>query len=214
MGMVQRVALVNSFDATGKYVPEGHIGTFDEDKITEKDKQLVDPGELPGTAIVQIAAIAPTGPNPQQPQQLPPDAVQGPGGGYMIPGKQLVGEVTRTQEERIDQAGLGDKDLEAEVSEALRKIAEERGISMAEVGVTALSATSGADAVAQQVRAENNDDALVSGTVTEVTADLGTKTDDQLNAMLAAEKDREKPRVGVTNAIQAELDSRKEAANA
>jgi hypothetical protein len=205
--LVQRLTMVNSFDATGKYVPEGHLGTFDDEKITDTDKHLVDPGELPGdTPMVQIAAIAPTGPNPTVPQQLPPDAVQAPGGGYVVPGKQLVGEVTRRQEERIDQAGLGNPEIEAEVSEALRKIAEKHGISMATLGLGATAPVAPADAIL-----ENNNDALVNGTVPQVTADLGTKTDDQLNAMLAAEKDREKPRAGVTNAIQAELDARAEA---
>jgi len=199
MGMVQRVALVNSFDALGKYVPEGHIGTFDDDKITDKDQHLVDPGELPPTAMVQIAAIAPTGPNPVTPQQLPPDAIQGPGGSYVVPGKQLVSEVTQPAEVRIDAAGLNEPGLEAEVSEALAKIAEKRGI--------ALSASFGATGG----QPGNADDALVEGTVKTVTADLGTKTDAELEAMRAAENDREAPRKGVLNAIQAELDAREEA---
>jgi hypothetical protein len=42
-----------------------------------------------------------------------------------------------------------------------------------------------------------------------VTANLGTQTDEQLEAMKAAEKDREQPRKGVLKAIDAELESRK-----
>jgi hypothetical protein len=202
MSLVQMVTLAAAFDATGKYVPEGHIGTFDTDKITEKDKHLVDPGELPGTAMVQISPIAPTGPNPTTPQQLPADAIQGPGGGYFTPGKQLVSEVTANAETRITGANLDKPELEAEVSEALARIAKDRGIALGDVQMAAMGVA--------PATTENNDDKLVSGTVAEVTSDLGTKTDEQLNQLLAAENDREKPRVGVTNAIQAELDARAE----
>jgi len=214
MGMVQRVSLVNAFDATGKYVPEGHIGTFDEDKITDKDKHLVDPGDLPATVAVQIAAIAPTGPNPVTPQQIPPDAVQGPGGNYVTPGKTLVGEVTRSADQRIGDAGLDQPGLENEVSEALAKIAAERGIAFSAVAGAVPTASSGADAVARSVTTENNnDDALVNGTVKSVTADLGTKSNEELAKMRAAENDREQPRKGVLSAIDEELDARKESAN-
>ena len=206
MGMVQRVALETSFDATGKLVPAGHLGTFDEALIDpEKDQHLVDPSELPPTAMVQIAAIAPTGPNPQAPQQLPPGAVQGPGGGYFTPGKQLVGEVTRTAEDRIDNAGLADPDLETEVTEALAAIAEKRGLSVSDVQLAGMGISN-----AGRTTSTASSDASVDGTVADVTADLGGKTDEQLNAMLAAEKDG-KNRTGVTNAIQAELDNRAEA---
>jgi hypothetical protein len=61
---------------------------------------------------------------------------------------------------------------------------------------------------------DNADDKLVAGTVPEVTADLGGKTDDELNAMLAAENDREKPRAGVLKAIEAEQTARKETVEA
>lgn len=199
MEAVQRVTLLDAFDATGKYVPKGHIGTFDADKIEDTDTHLVDPGELPGIATVQIAAIAPAGPNPTAPQQLPADAVQGPGGGYMIPGKNLVGEVTRPQEERIDQAGLGDPDLETEVSEALAKIAAKRGIAISDVSVAAMSAAAPAST------------GPADGTVKEVTADLGGKTDEQLAQLRDAENAREGgARVSVTKAIDAELAKRAE----
>lgn len=213
--LVQRVTLADAFDAAAKFVPAGHIGTFDDDKIDpKKDLHLVDPKELPETAMVQIAAIAPTGPNPTMPQQKPADAVQGPGGGYFTPGKQLVAEVTHPQEIRIDRARLNDPDLENEVTEALRAVAEKRGVPFTDIrGAVSLGVDNTADAVARKASGEGEgaegDAKLVDGTVKEITADLGGKTDGQLGAMLAAENAREKPRAGVVSAIEQEQASRK-----
>jgi hypothetical protein len=169
-----------------------------------RSKHLVDPvAELPQTAVVQIAPIAPTGPNPVTPQQIPARRHPRTGRiGYVTPGKQLVSEVTANAETRITGANLDKPELEAEVSEALARIAKDRGIALGDVQMAAMGVA--------PATTENNDDKLVSGTVAEVTSDLGTKTDEQLNQLLAAENDREKPRVGVTNAIQAELDARAE----
>lgn len=99
--------------------------------------------------------------------------------GYAIPGAKLVGEVTLPQETRIDAAGIGDGN------------------------------TAQADVAALMDTTHNDDDALVAGTVAEVTADLGGKTDDELAALRAAEIDREQPRKGVIKAIDAELNTRK-----
>lgn len=185
MKAVQMLATEDSFDANGVLVPAGHIGTFDADRLNGKEKHLHEVDGDMRPAVVEMAAIAPTGPNPTVPQQVPPGAVQGPGGNYMTPGKVLVGEVTSPADERIEQRGLRDPDQEAAVTEALKDVMD--------TGTTP----------------NNDDDALVAGTVAEVTANLGTQTDEQLTAMRAAEVDREKPRKGVLDAIDAELESRK-----
>lgn len=193
MKAVQKFVTEDSFDANGVLVPAGHVGLFDEERLSGKEKHIHDVGEMPPSVPVEMAAIAPTGPNPRTPQQIPADAVQGPAGEYFLPGKHLVGEVTNPQETRIDDAGLRDPDAEAAVDEKLTEIMD---------GANSTAGTT----------AGNADDALVAGNVAEVTADLGTKTDEQLAAIRAAETDREKPRAGVLNAIDEELEARKQTA--
>jgi hypothetical protein len=174
--LVQKLTTIDAFDARGVLVPAGHVGAFDPDKITDKDTHLHDIGDMPPSVPVEIAAIAPTGPNPTQPQQLPADAVQGPGGTYVLPGKTLVGEVTNPAGQRIDDAGLRDADAENEVSARLADI-------MDTPAPTAAPAA--------------------SGTVAEVTANLGGLTDQQLSDLAAAEKTGAN-RKGVLSAIEAE----------
>lgn len=195
--LVQKLVSEASFDARGVLVPAGQIGMFDPDKlVNEAGKEaahLHDVGDFV-PAVVEIAPIAPTGPNPTQPQQIPPGAVQGPGGEYMIPGKQLVGEVTHPKEERIDDRGLRDADREDAVNAKLEEI----------MGTTVATDT------LTNASTQTAGETLTDGTVDQVTADLGTKTDDQLNAILTAEK-AGKNRTGVVGPVQAELDSRKSA---
>jgi hypothetical protein len=183
MPYVQKLVVNDSFDARGVLVPAGHIGSFDEEKISGKEKNLRDVGDFE-PARVEISPIAPTGPNPKIPQQLPPDAVQGPGGQYVSPGKELVAEVTDPQESRIDDAGLRDPDAEGKVDDQLKDL-------MASEPEVAASA---------------------SGTVAEVTADLGTKTDEQL-AQIKADEEAGKNRKGVLDAVDAELAAREAARN-
>lgn len=178
MAYVQKLVTQESFDARGVLVPAGHIAVFDEDRLNGEEEHIKDVGDFQ-PARVEVSAIAPTGPNPVIPQQVPPDAIQDPGGLYSLPGKTLVAEVTKPAEVRIDQAGLGDPDAEPKVDAMLGDIMD-----------SAASATPAVD-----------------GTVADVTANLGTQTDEQLRATLAAEKDG-KNRKGVVDAVQAELDSR------
>lgn len=196
MSYVQKVVTEDSFDAAGVLVPAGHIGTFDTERLSGKEKHLKDVGDFQ-PAVVEIAAIGPSGPNPTMPQQLPADAVQGPDGTYRTPGKILVSEVTNPVEERIDDRNLRVEGAEDAVHEALGDVMDIGTSGAATVDTTANTTTG------------NADDKLVEGTVGEVTADLDTKTDDQLVAMRAAEADRESPRKGVLGALDAEIEARK-----
>jgi hypothetical protein len=204
MKPVQKLVTQDSFDAYGVFIPAGHIGTFDEERINGDEKHLKDPGGFE-PAIVQIAAIGPTGPNPTAPQQIPPDAVQTAGGGYATPGKVLVGEVTQSADIRLTAIEASD---EAKTTKALSEVMDTslEGQRSAETNGAATTDTNAGN----NGNVENNDDGLVAGTVADVTKDLGTKTDEQHAAIQAAERDREKPRAGVLNAIQDELDARKE----
>lgn len=271
---VQKMVTERSFDAMGALIQEGQIGTFDENRLTGKEPHIFAVGDT-APVFVEQSAIAPTGPNPTVPQQIPPDAVQGPGGAYVRPGVVLVAERTMDADQRLaDRLKEGDTsegDLRDELRRMDARTAEIRALleqdrqnretahraELSSVGlapapaptmdqlmdnggapagdseeVTALKAEierlknlpagaesgggAGVDAGAGDggvgSTSGNANDALVEGTVKTVTAELGTKTDDQLNAMLKAENDREQPRVGVTKAIQTELDTRAEAA--
>lgn len=204
MTYVRKLVTEDSFDATGVLIPAGHFGTFDTERLRGDEKHLFDADDLP-PAMVEIAAIGPTGPNPKMPQQLPPDARQGPGGSYVTPGKVLVGEVTNPQEERIEDAGLRDPDAEKEVTDKLTDIMGNDALTAGGVAGAATTLPAGATL-------NNDDDALVDGTVERVVANLGAKTDDELAALKAAENDREKPRKGVLSAVDAEIASREEKA--
>lgn len=180
-GLVQRLVTEMSFDDTGTLREEGHIGLFKEENANEKHQHAVDGYVAP---VIEMAAIAPTGPNPTAPQQIPPDGSQGPGGGYQQPGKVLVGEVTKPAEDRL--ANITPPEEEAKAS----------------------------DQLAEALLSEGKGDDKVNGTVAEVTADLGTKTDDELAEIRAQEVDREQPRKGVLSAIDAELKAREGTATA
>src|SRR5690349_14035126 len=111
MTAIQKLVTADSFDARGVLVKAGHIGVFDTETLSGKEDHLKNVGDFE-PAFVEMAAIGPTGPNPQIPQQVPPDAVQSPGGLYHTPGRTLVGERTAPQEERIDALKLRDPDVE------------------------------------------------------------------------------------------------------
>lgn len=185
--LVPRLVTKNSFDDTGTFRRSGEVGQFAEatlDHESEKAKPTKHLKELDGyiPPVVEMAAVGPTGPNPKNPQQIPPDGYQGAGGAYMQPGKVLVGEVTVSEEER--KASITAPEDEAKATDQLKEALLEGG--------------------------GNIDNALVEGTVADITADLGGKTNDELATIRAQEVDREKPRKGVISAIDAELASRKE----
>lgn len=201
---VQLMALEDTFDASATLVPAGQVGTFDPARLNGKEP-LVGLDGLPPVAVIEMSPLGPTGPNPTAPQQIPPDAQQGPGGTYVAPGRRLVGEVTQTADKRLTdieatQEASTEGDLAAQLAEARRELGEFR----ARENQARAAAETGQPVTANQ----NNDDALVEGTVAEVTADLGSKTDAELESLRAAEVDREKPRKGVLDAIKAELANR------
>lgn len=174
--LVQRLVTKPSFDDSGTYRAPGSIGAFKLENAKGNHQKNVDGFE---PAVVEVAAVAPTGPNPKQPQQIPHDAVQTPGGGYEQPGRVLVAEVTADAEERLAPISSG----------------KEEDASTAKL----------ADLMADT----NLPDDKVNGKVDEVIADLGAKTDAELEEMKAQEVDREKPRKGVISAIDKELAARK-----
>lgn len=189
MTVVQKMATKRSF-INGSLVEPGFPVKVDTDMLSGKEKNLADVSDF-RPAVVQNAAIAPTGPNPTAPQQIGPDTIQTVAG-YAKPGAVVVGEVTQVEKERMAPIEAGGNE-----AENLKKIAAAK-----------------AQATQAGTSTQNDDDALVDGTVAEITADLGGKTDEQLGELRAAEVDREKPRKGVLSAIDAEMAKRKETAAA
>lgn len=118
------------FDASGSLRPLGSIAMLDSDKVKEGARHVVKADKNLTPVNVQMAAIAPSGPNPVNPQQIPPDALQTIRG-YEQPGAKLVGEVTTPEAVRLEAAGLldDDDDSQGQIVEAVADAKAEAGKS-------------------------------------------------------------------------------------
>lgn len=167
------LAKTDSF-VNDRFVPAGFIVEVSDDLQISGNFEKVEGAGQP-VDVIQMSAIAPTGPNPTAPQQIAPDHIQSVEG-YVKPGARIVGEVTLPAEQRIEIVGLdSNTGTEAEADEALVKVRANGG--------------------------QNGDDALVAGTVKELESTIATADEDELDRLEAAEQDREKPRLGVQSAI-------------
>lgn len=96
MSVIAAQVTTETFDSTtGRLVPAGSVIYIDTDlnEITKDNTpNLREPGSAPIVAPVVIAAIAPTGPNPTMPQQVPHGFVQTMGGYTDAIGAPLVAE--------------------------------------------------------------------------------------------------------------------------
>jgi hypothetical protein len=197
--MAVRQYLVNNPTfVRGAYHPRGSVVSIDDSLVKEGQRNLIAiEGDIVDPPAIQISPVAPTGPNPTAPQQIPPDATQTIRG-YEQPGARLVGEVTLPAEERLEAAQLLD-DGDTTQQELVEKLP--RPESRAAVAQREARGQSG----------QNDDDALVAGNADEVTADLDQKSDAELEQLRAAESDRERPRKGVISAIDKEVARRQTA---
>jgi hypothetical protein len=225
--LVQKMVTEDSFDARGSFVPAGQIGAFDPSRLNGKEAHLFDASDFPAPVQVEQSAIAPTGPNPTVPQQIPPDARQAAGGAYVRPGVTLTAERTPEADERLAGIPESDETVEGDMADALREAREETARLRAELEQTRQSretahrvelagvATTSAMLDEPAANGQNGDDALVEGNIADVTAKITADTSDaDLAALEAAENDRERPRKGVLSAIEAERERRKGASNA
>ena len=137
------IARTDAFTKAGRYVTKGEIISADEvdyDANDDKAAFIAAPSGVNENAVVEISAIAPTGPNPQNPQQIPNGTVQGPGG-YMQGGARLVGEVTVPEKQRIEVVGIDkEDDTQSRIAEAL----EDANKADAEAAVKAAKADTAA----------------------------------------------------------------------
>jgi hypothetical protein len=124
------LATIDTFTKQGRFVPKGQpLSSEEVDTEGSNTANLTDaPASLGEGAVIEISAIAPTGPNPTAPQQKPNDSYQTEAG-FVQAGVRLVGEVTKPEKERIEIVGIDSKkaaDVQADVNEKLEKAGEEQ----------------------------------------------------------------------------------------
>jgi hypothetical protein len=173
--MSKHIATIPTFTKDARYVERG--GMIDDTELddVESGNVIEAPSGINENAVVEISAIAPSGPNPQNPQQLPIGATQVPGG-YAQDGAKLVGEVTKPEKQRIEVVGIDpEDDTQAKVTEALDKAGNQGNLS----------------------------NEGTEGTVADVSARAADMDAAALDDLEARENDREKPRKGVLDAIEA-----------
>ncbi len=194
------VARIDTYTKAGRFVPRGGPIREDEiDFVEGKSDNVVEAEGADQRVAIEMSAIAPTGPNPRNPQQIASDTEQTTEG-YVQSGALVVGEVTEPEKVRraviVDADDTTQGDVVEAIEEADRKAASDRA-----------DRANRADRDDDDTTA-NDDDDLVSGTVADVTARIDGADDAELERLRAAEEDREKPRAGVLSAIDRELASR------
>lgn len=229
--VVQKVTTDLSFHE-GVLVPAGSIvnvdtrkGDFDfadskPDGSGGNTPNLADVGTAVVNVATPVAPIGPTGPNPTMPQQVPPGAFQTPAG-YVVPGGALL--VAEGSVAAADAAAQGDveeegtvrrqpAELTGDATQAAINPSPEKpdGLNDAErAELEALRAEKAARGPATPPTSADpnafNPETVIDGTVPDVTGRLDGLTREQLVAVKDAEADREQPRVGVTNAIDAAI---------
>lgn len=176
--IVQKVTTDLTFGQNGVLVPPGSIINIDVSKGDFNDKNtpnLADVGDAVVNVPVAVAPIAPTGPSPIAPQQVPPGVFQ-TSAGYVAPGGALL--VADGSQAAKDAAASG---------QTIGDV-EEEGTVRRQRGEDTFKA-----------------DSVIDGTVPEVTARLEGLSREQLLAVKDAEDDREQPRTGVKSAVDAAL---------
>ncbi len=116
------IATADAFDKNANFVAKGEVIGADQVDWKEGGPGFIAaPSGINANAVVEVSAIAPTGPNPKNPQQIAPGTVQTTGG-YVQDGARLVGEVTAPVKVRITDAGIDpDDDTQAKITEAVTK---------------------------------------------------------------------------------------------
>lgn len=222
--IVQKVTTDLTFAQNGVLVPPGSIIQVDVSKgdfTDENTPNLADVGGAIVNVAVPVAPIAPAGPNPTMPQQVPPGAFQ-TATGYVVPGGALL--VAEGSQAAIDAAANGTMAEQQGVEEdapVRRQAAEGTGDA-----TTAALTPQPKDSLGDADRAELEEfrrqrassdagvpntpapfdaEGVIGGTIPEVKAKLIGLNREQLLAVQSAEADREVPRAGVHNAVDAAL---------
>ena len=116
MSVQQKVATRKVFDQQGVLRMPGEIFAYDTNakkspakKGEKRDKGIADVGSAKVPSPTVVAAIAPSGPSPTQPQTLPPGSNQTIGGYTGPQGEPLVAEGADVQVEEGGASALDDK---------------------------------------------------------------------------------------------------------
>jgi len=127
------IATADAFSKNATYIPRGAVVNASDVDWEDGDAGFIAaPSGVDGNAVVEVSAIAPTGPNPKNPQQIATGVVQ-TAGGYMDQGATLVGEVTAPVKVRITDAGIDkEDDTQAKVTQAVADAAVKEGEKRAE----------------------------------------------------------------------------------
>lgn len=118
------IATADAFGKDANFIAKGQVVSADAVDWKDGDPGFIAaPSGINANAVVEVSAIAPTGPNPKNPQQIAPGTVQTVGG-YVENGATLVGEVTAPVKVRITDAGIDkDDDTQAKITEAVAEAA-------------------------------------------------------------------------------------------
>ena len=114
------IATADAFTKDAVYIAKGQVVPASAVDWKDGDPGFIAaPSGVDAGAVVEVSAIAPTGPNPKNPQQIAPGTVQTPSG-YSDQGATLVGEVTDPVKVRITDAGIDrDSDAQGKITQAL-----------------------------------------------------------------------------------------------
>jgi hypothetical protein len=213
MAVEQKVTTTPFFDQTGTLRPAGVIVNIDTDKMDistdEKGRSntpnLAEPGEAPVLLPTEVAAIGPTGPAPTMPQQVPPGSMQMTDG--YANGEALL----------VAQGRPGFAEMQASAEEQNEGVEEEAVMRLSATEQTAGTAGAG-DAEFGTQNGTNgtetgstgrgepfNAETFIGRTLDEISDDeIAALSDEDRAAAIAAEQDREKPRVGLLRALGVE----------
>ena len=128
--IVRKVTTDLTFGQGGVLIPPGSVIDIDVTKGTFTDENtpnLADPGSAVVNVPVAVAPIAPTGPNPTMPQQVPPGSFQTTAG-YVVPGGALlVAEGSAAAAEAAANGTMADQNGVEEEGPVRRQPAEATG---------------------------------------------------------------------------------------
>lgn len=204
MGVEQKVLTTPTF-INGSLMPAGSIVSVDMDQFTDEDgdpagedatPNLADIGEAPVLIPTEVAAIGPTGPNPTAPQQIPPGTMQ-TGDGYVHGGAQLVAEGHPDFAQMVEGAEALNEGVEEEEIVRLSQTAQGAG--------TAGSGTNGTETGSVGDAEPFSGDTFIGRNLDDISDDeIAGLTDEQRAAVVASERDREKPRVSLLRRLGVE----------
>jgi hypothetical protein len=190
-----------SLEPAGAIVSVNVAAFKDEDGNPAEDSKmhnLADVGDAPVLVPAEIAAIGPTGPAPRAPQQKPAGTVE-TSQGFVSGGSTLIAEGHPEAQEMIDAAMSMNDGVEEEAVERLSTAPQGAGTSGSGTNGTETGALDEGEPVTGDAFVA---DTFIARTLAEITdEEIAGLSDEDKAAVIAAEKDREQPRVGLLSRL-------------